>query len=72
MDKSKTLTLEEAFQELDSVIGKMNERDLPLEESFRQYQKGVKLIEYCTRSIDRVEKKLIEIRGVSEDEGSEQ
>ena len=44
--------------------------DLPLEEAFKLYQEGVKLLKYCNGAIDKVEKKIIEIHG-NEDEEDE-
>ena len=49
------LTLEEAFEQLDELIDKMEESDLPLEESFELYKKGVSLVEVCNKKIEKVE-----------------
>lgn len=57
------VTLEEAFEELDALIEKMEESELPLEESFALYKKGVSLVEYCNRKIEKVE---CDIRKVTE------
>lgn len=65
---AKTKTLETAFGELDELIGKMGDRDLPLEEAFKLYEEGVKLLKYCNSTIDKVEKKVISIHGVDEDD----
>ncbi len=54
-------TLEAAFEELDSLIEQMEYKDTSLEESFKLYTAGMKLIKYCNDSLDKVEKKLIEI-----------
>lgn len=54
-------TLETAFEELDRLIDQMEYKDTSLEESFKLYTAGVKLIKYCNDSLDKVEKKLIEI-----------
>lgn len=62
MEKEKTL--ETAFEELDALLGRMEDKDLPLEEAFKLYQEGTKLIAYCNASIDRVEKQIIELSGV--------
>ena len=45
-------------------------RQQALEEAFKLYQEGVKLLKYCNGAIDKVEKKIIEIHG-NEDEGDE-
>ena len=63
------MTLEEAFARLGELLGRMQDRDLPLEESFALYQEGMNLVKYCNDSIDRVEKKVIAISGAGEDAG---
>lgn len=57
------MTLEEAFEQLDELIDKMEESDLPLEESFALYKKGVSLVEVCNKKIEKVE---CDIRKVTE------
>lgn len=54
---AKAKSLETAFEELDALAAKMEDRDLPLEEAFKLYQEGVKLLKYCNGAIDKVEKK---------------
>ena len=51
-------TLETAFEELEEVLKKLEEEDITLEESFDLYQEGMKLLKYCNKSIDKVEKQL--------------
>lgn len=50
--------IEEAFAMLDQILAKMDEEDVTLEESFRCYEQGMKLIKYCNETIDAVEKKV--------------
>lgn len=52
----ETKTLESAFEELNQIIDKMEEQDIALDESFKLYQEGMKLLKYCGDSIDNVEK----------------
>ena len=54
-------TLENSFEELDRLIEQMENKETGLEESFKLYTAGMKLIKQCNDSIDKVEKKLIEI-----------
>lgn len=54
-------TLEEAFQELDALSGRLEERGVSLEESFQIYKKGMDLLKYCSEKIDTVEKKMLQI-----------
>lgn len=51
-------TLEEAFEELDSMIEELEASDVSLEDSFKIYQKGMKLLKDCNEKIDTVEKKM--------------
>lgn len=56
---AKKISLEESFEQLETIIEQMKKGDMTLEESFKKYEEGMKLIKSCSNSIDRVEKKLI-------------
>lgn len=58
MEKEKK-SLEDSFLEMNEIINKLEKEDITLEESFRLYQEGVKLLKSCNESIDHVEKQLI-------------
>ena len=60
---AKKITLEESFEALDGIIESLQGGGLTLEESFKRYEEGMKLIKNCNDSIDKVEKKLIVISG---------
>ncbi len=51
-------TIEKSFDELNEIIQKMDDDSLPLEDTFKLYEKGIKLVKQCNDRIDRVEKKL--------------
>ena len=59
---AKTKTLESVFDELESTIARMEDSQVTLEESLKLYQQGVKLLKYCNDSLDKVEKKMIELK----------
>jgi len=40
-------TLEESFEKLDSLLERMEDRELPLEEAFSLYQQGLELMKSC-------------------------
>lgn len=65
---AKALTLEESFGKLDEVISRMESGNISLEESFKLYNEGVKLIKNCNSQLDKVEKQIVIING---DEGEE-
>ncbi len=53
------MTLEQAFEELEEIIGKMNDREVSLDDSFSLYAEGTKLLKYCNEQLDMVEKKML-------------
>lgn len=56
-------SIEEAFDELQTLLDTMNGEDISLEQSFACYERGMKLIRYCNETIDRVEKKVQVLSG---------
>ncbi len=60
-ETKQELSLEEAFARLDELVEKLEDRDVPLEESFQIYKEGMDLLKSCNEKIDRVEKKMQQI-----------
>ena len=60
-DKEKENTLEENFELLGEVTEKLQSDDLPLEEAFENYKKGMDLIKKCSDQIDKVEKEVLKL-----------
>ena len=58
-EKQEEKTIEVAFKELDEMIGKLESRDVTLDDSFKLYNEGMKLLKYCNDKIDKVEKKML-------------
>ncbi|MDD5937011.1 MAG: exodeoxyribonuclease VII small subunit [Clostridiales bacterium] len=52
-------TLEQTFEQLEAVMEELEKEEISLEDSFRLYQEGMKLLKECNDSIDKVEKKLM-------------
>ena len=57
----KELKLEEALDQIDALLNQMGDKDVSLEETFRLYQEGMRLLKNCNEQIDRVEKQMIQI-----------
>lgn len=57
----KELKLEEALDRIDALLNQMGDKDVSLEETFRLYQEGMRLLKNCSEQIDRVEKQVIQI-----------
>ena len=51
--------LEEMFGQMESIISRMETEDVSLEESFRLYSEGMRLLKMCNETIDTVEKKVL-------------
>lgn len=63
---AKKMSLEECFEGLDDIIVDLQSGELSLEDSFKKYEEGMKLIKKCTETIDKVEKKLIIVENEQE------
>ncbi len=55
------LSLEEAFEQIEDVITHLEQEEITLEESFKEYNRGMQLLKYCNETIDKVEKKVLQI-----------
>ena len=51
------------IRDRDGMLEKLEDRELPLEESFRLYQQGMELLAHCNEKIDTVEKKIFIMNG---------
>lgn len=59
MDDVMEYSLEEAFGKIEETIVRLEDEDITLEASFREYQAGMKLLKYCNEKIDKVEKQVL-------------
>ena len=60
-EKEQALSLEEAFAQIEEVIGRLEAEDITLEQSFAEYNRGMALLAQCNETIDRVEKIVLKI-----------
>ncbi len=60
-EKERPLSLEETFEQIEEVIARLEAEDITLEESFLEYNRGMKLLQHCNATIDQVEKKVLQI-----------
>lgn len=58
---ARELTLDETFEKLEDAIGKLEQEDVSLEESFKLYKEGMELIRSCNEKLDRVEKEVLKL-----------
>ena len=53
--------LEEAFDRIEALLEKLQDKDVTLEETFGLYQEGMGLLKLCNENIDHVEKQMLQI-----------
>lgn len=51
-------TVEQLFAELERITMELEAEDLPLEEAFLKYRRGMELLKECNAAVDTVEKEL--------------
>ncbi len=51
-DKTETVNFEKSFQELQSIINRLEASDLPLEEALKLYEQGQKLADQCAQILE--------------------
>jgi len=61
------LSFEEAIKELGSIVGKIEQGQIPLQGSLEQYEKGMALIKHCRTILQKAERR---IEKISKDEKS--
>ena len=59
MSEKNKENLEEMFKDLEELIGKMENEEITLEQTFDLYNNGMELLKKCNLSIDEVEKKVL-------------
>lgn len=52
-------SLEENFERLESLIERLSDEEVSLEDAFRAYSEGMTLLKECNDQIDQVEKKVL-------------
>lgn len=61
-DREVSMNIEETFKTLDDILNRLEDKDTSLEDAFKEYEKGMKLVKECNDSLDKVEKKIQLIR----------
>ena len=61
MTKKENRTIEEALEALDQMAQRLESSEITLEESFQVYKEGMELLQYCSKKIDTVEKKMLQM-----------
>lgn len=66
---AKQAGIEENFEKLDEIIAALEGADVTMEQSFKMYNEGIKLVKSCNAQLDKVEKQMIILGEHGEDDG---
>jgi len=49
---------EKSLEDLEKIVQRLEDTDLPLDEALALFEEGIKLSRYCSEKLDEVEKKV--------------
>ena len=49
---------EDALNRLEKIVSKLEEGDIPLEESLKFFEEGIRLSRFCNQKLDEAERKV--------------
>jgi exodeoxyribonuclease VII small subunit len=55
------LSFEQAIKELTGIVGRIEQGEIPLQDSLEQYEKGMALIKHCRTILQKAEKRIEKI-----------
>ncbi len=55
------LGFEESIKELTNIVGKIEQGQIPLQDSLQQYERGMALIKHCRAILQKAEKRIEKI-----------
>ena len=55
------MTFEQAIKELTDIVGKIEQGQIPLQDSLKQYERGMALIKHCRGILEKAEKRIEKI-----------
>lgn len=59
--ENKELSFEEALEQLEIIVKKLEEPDVPIEKAIKYYEQGMKLSKICDKVLSNAEKQMTEI-----------
>jgi exodeoxyribonuclease VII small subunit len=60
-DELNKLTFEQAIHQLKDIVSKIEQGEIPLQDSLDQYEKGMALIKHCRDILQKAEKRIEKI-----------
>ncbi|MFB0506806.1 MAG: exodeoxyribonuclease VII small subunit [Thermodesulfobacteriota bacterium] len=58
MDRKGKKTFEDALSQLESIVARLENGDLPLEESLKLFEEGIRLSRFCNQKLNEAQKKV--------------
>ena len=49
---------EDALEKLEKIVSRLEEGDIPLEESLKLFEEGIRLSRFCNQKLDEAEKRV--------------
>jgi len=65
------LSFEEAIKELTNIVGKIEQGQIPLQDSLEQYEKGMALIKQCRTILQKAEERIDKITKEQEEDSQD-
>jgi exodeoxyribonuclease VII small subunit len=60
-DDISKLSFEDAIKELGGIVSKIEQGEIPLQDSLTQYERGMALIKHCQAILQKAEKRIEKI-----------
>ena len=57
-NNSEPIVFEDALAEIDAIVEKLESGEIVLDDSLEMFQRGMQLIDFCSKKLNDVEEKL--------------
>ena len=54
----KSNEFEKSFQQLETIVKRLESEEMPLDESLQLFEEGIRLSRFCNQKLEEVEKKI--------------
>ena len=61
MNEKERPGFEDALKQLESIVNRLENQEVPLEDSVALYEKGMELSKYCTEILEQAELKITQV-----------
>ena len=68
---AKKMSFEKAMERLESIVSRLEDGNVPLEESIKLYEEGMKLGKICRKMLDEAQAKIKKLEEYSLEEEEE-